>query len=363
MNTQNLKKYNKLSTSFSILIFSIIGCLNRIYYTNNHFLLSIIFIAIFIIFLSIIINSIKTKIAFKTMFFATSCIISYIATDISINLNKEALKKIFKKKYIYGIVLDADAKCGKNYYTISIKTNSLIKSNPIVKIISKKNIEIGANVYINKIYWISKTPNNDLELINQISKTKNLAAGISNNIKIMHPKESFLEKINNFTLSIKRKIISKTNAVLNKNLQEVYLSIFLGKGSCISKTTLEMFKQWGIVHFIARSGFHTGIIANTIQFIIFISTSNTILTGIIGIIFLITFSAISFTSIPFKRAILMFTIRKICINKKIKTSFLDIFSKCTIFFLITDPLLIMNLGFQLSFLATGVIALINHFKK
>jgi ComEC/Rec2-related protein len=362
MTLQRTIKANKLPTSFLLLIASTLGCFFRIYYTNNQFMLKAIFASLFIIFTAIIFINNKNKII-KIILLLTSTATMFLMTNIWIKTNSNTLQKILARKNLYGKIIEADKKNYSNFYTVSIKSNLLINQKTNIKIISKNKITLGKDVYIKRIYWISKSPKNENEIINQIRSTKTLAAGISNNIIEINSKKNILEKTISYMLELKEKIISDTKKLLDTDLQEIYLSIFLGKGNCTRKSTLEKFRKWGIIHLVARSGLHTGIIGGISQLLILSITKSIFFSTIVGILFLIIFSIISFTSIPFKRAILMFVIHKMCVYKKIKTSFLDIFSKCTIFFIFTDPLIVINIGFQLSFMATGILALMNHYKK
>jgi hypothetical protein len=363
MILQRTIKGNKFPTSFLFLIASVLGCFFRIYYTNNQFLLNITFVIFLVVCAATIFNGNKSKSSIKTVILFMAMATIFAITSICIKANKDTLQRILTHKNIYGKIIDADKKSNLNFYTISIKSNYWINQKSNIKIISKSNVNLGKIVYIKKIHWISKIPNSENEMISQIRNTKTLAAGISSKIIEIDIKKSIFEKATSYILELKEKIIINSKKLLDNNLQEIYLSIFLGKGNCAKKSTLEKFKKWGVIHLVARSGLHTGIIGGATQFLILSITRSISFSAIGGVIFLIIFSTISFTSIPFKRAISMFVIHKICAYKKIKTSFLDIFSKCTLFFIFIDPLMVVNLGFQLSFLATGTLALISHFRK
>ena len=170
------------------------------------------------------------------------------------------------------------------------------------------------------------------------------------------PRTLFNEKIHILT-SIKNKMSYKCYTL--------FASLFLGNKTHNKKyltTIKEQFKYWGLSHYLARSGLHLIIFLLLFTFLLrLIPFSRTIKSLILTILCLL-YALFSWSSISFIRALLtyFFLLFYIFFNFQINT--LHILSLITFIVLITNPLQLFFLDFQLSFGLTFALAFINHAK-
>lgn len=173
-----------------------------------------------------------------------------------------------------------------------------------------------------------------------------------------HSIGNWLHEKRQFLLLAFKKNLSPTATTL-------YASLFLGeKGSY--KTILDRIqlqcKQWGILHYLARSGLHLVIVLSVYEKILRTIPLPFGLKQLILIILATIYFLLSWPSISFIRAFLVFLLYKLFMLTYTQTNFLHILTLSCIIILITNPFQLFFLDFQLSFCLTFALALINQYK-
>lgn len=152
---------------------------------------------------------------------------------------------------------------------------------------------------------------------------------------------------NNIFYSLKRKI--------NKPTFNLFSSTFLGNKNDIKQDELNYkFANWGMPHLIARSGLHLWILIFIFQFT-FLLLRNFIIKRLIIFVLITIFYFISWPAIPFTRALLTYAFFEFCniFGIPYKTSHLFLITCCII--ILSNPIQIFFLDFQLSFFITYIL--------
>ncbi|WP_127846083.1 ComEC/Rec2 family competence protein [Psychroflexus aestuariivivens] len=138
-------------------------------------------------------------------------------------------------------------------------------------------------------------------------------------------------------------------------------ALILGQKQDISEQTYDDFAKAGVVHILAVSGLHVGIILIILQWLtyplLFIPKGRIIrtFTVLIGIWF---FAAIAGFSPSVVRAAVMFSFLTVAINFHRKTSAINTLALSLILLLSINPFDIFQVGFQLSYMAVFAIVLL-----
>lgn len=156
-------------------------------------------------------------------------------------------------------------------------------------------------------------------------------------------------------------LLKKFKMQLSPHTFQLFSSIFLGNPHSKKETDdlKTQFKLWGIIHYLARSGLHL---------LIFIIVWNSIFTIIplpfkykqfFLLLIGFTYSILTWPSTSFNRAIITFFFHKIGKLFYVQTNFLHILTVVCFFFLLTNPIQLFFLDFQLSFGLTAALAWLN----
>jgi len=168
---------------------------------------------------------------------------------------------------------------------------------------------------------------------------------------IKRPTYSYIQSVatlkNRLYSSLKTKIKPKTFALLS--------SLFLGNKT-YKKEYLDVvadnFKQWGISHFLARSGLHLVIFILIWELILrLIPWRYTIKCSLLLVLSILYF-ILSWSSVSFIRAFLIFIFTKYCNLHRHPTHFMHILLLTCCVVLLINPLQLFFLDFQLSFFLT-----------
>ncbi|HSW73575.1 MAG TPA: ComEC/Rec2 family competence protein, partial [Candidatus Limnocylindria bacterium] len=146
---------------------------------------------------------------------------------------------------------------------------------------------------------------------------------------------------------------------LSRPTAHLFSSIFLGNKYARKKDIeplKEHFTTWGVTHYLARSGLHM---------VIFTITWHTLLTFIplafalkeaLLIALVIIYALLSWTTISFTRALLLFLIHRLCSLLRLQTDLLYLLTLVALAILFDNPLQLFFLDFQLSFGLTFALA-------
>lgn len=166
------------------------------------------------------------------------------------------------------------------------------------------------------------------------------------------------EKINLYTL---KKYIYRYLEYFDEESKAYIKALVFGDNTLINEESKEKIQINGISHLFAISGLHISLLIAILETIlkrIKAKDSDKIICIILGIYIVLTSFAISVL-----RAVFMHYLK--VLNKKynLDLSSLDIISILFMLFVITNPLVIYNMSFKLSFLATFIIILLSQTMK
>lgn len=154
------------------------------------------------------------------------------------------------------------------------------------------------------------------------------------------------------------KLLTNITDQLNPEQAALFGALFVGNKTEYKKEVDRIqtqFRFWGVSHIFARSGMHISLIIGIILYILFlipIPYSGKIIcaTGI-GILY----ALLSWPTISFTRALIMFLWGNYCILARRQTSTLHLLGLTTILVLLWHPLNLFFLDFQLSFALSGAL--------
>ncbi|WP_083702064.1 ComEC/Rec2 family competence protein [Mangrovimonas sp. DI 80] len=164
-----------------------------------------------------------------------------------------------------------------------------------------------------------------------------------------------------YAASIREHILSKLNNIhLEKDDFAILSALLLGQRQNIDPITYEQFSNAGVIHILAISGLHIGIILLILNFVLkpfdhlpkgrFYKT-------ILILIMLWGFVIITGLSASVTRAVTMFSVLAIGMNLKRPSNIYNSIAVSVFILLLCKPLFIFDVGFQLSYLA--VIAIVS----
>lgn len=295
----------------------------------------------------------------------------YIHQDINSNTHYSN-QKFDNNNIIEGIVLE-ELKPNEFYYKFIIKVmicNSKKSSGKILVYFSKKNkerIQIGDMILINsRLNPILKNYNPNTFDYAKYLENQNVFYQIQcfeNDYFIKNK----IKNINFYIYTLRQKLVhsfdlhyfsNKTKSIIN--------ALLLGQKQHIDNATLTDYKNSGVVHILAISGLHIGIIYGFLNFIFgFMSRikhGKTIkLLFILLILWL--FALISGMSASITRAVLMFSLIAYGNFLNRRNSVYNAVAASFFILLIYNPQFIFDVGFQLSYVAVVSILLFQPFFK
>ena len=173
------------------------------------------------------------------------------------------------------------------------------------------------------------------------------------------------EKNQKYGINLWRQVIAdKLNDILvnNENLALIE-ALSIGERSQISEQQWQLFRKTGIVHLLAISGLHIGLIAGLVFFLIrklwaltgifFISSQSIAAFSASGVA--LFYAALAGFSIPTQRALIMVTVAMIAIIYQRHIRLSTVLSWALLLVLLFDPLAVLSGGFWLSFSAVMII--------
>ncbi len=132
-------------------------------------------------------------------------------------------------------------------------------------------------------------------------------------------------------------------------------ALFLGQRQDINEEVLSYYRDAGVLHILAVSGLHVGIIMVLLNFILkplnYYKKNRKIVKAIIIILFLWCFAIVAGLSPSILRAATMFSFVTIGMQFRSKTSIYNALFVSMFILLCFNPLLVFSIGFQLSYLA------------
>ncbi len=167
-------------------------------------------------------------------------------------------------------------------------------------------------------------------------------------------------------LSYKRDgILQAFQHSLSRPTFALFASLFLGEKQTSKKTIESLqkyFKQWGILHYLARSGLHLVIVLSVYEFLLRLFPISFGTKHLSLLVFNSIYFLLSWPSVSFVRAFLIFLLYKLFSLVYIPTHFLHILYLSCIIILLYNPLQLFFLDFQLSFGFTFALGWLNQYK-
>lgn len=158
-----------------------------------------------------------------------------------------------------------------------------------------------------------------------------------------------------FAHNLKNTIFTRLKSKINPSAFPLFSSIFFGNKSD-SKEKMEKhkenFKIWGLSHYLARSGLHLVIIASIWFMLISMIKINFQIKSFAITLFIFIYSALSWSSIPFIRSLIMFALFKICTIFEWQSNTLHLLNITCLIILFFNPIQLFFIDFQLSFALT-----------
>ncbi|MFT7084241.1 MAG: competence protein ComEC [Nonlabens sp.] len=173
--------------------------------------------------------------------------------------------------------------------------------------------------------------------------------------------ESGAEKLS-FLLNIRNNILNKlASSSLNEKPRGMIEALVLGQRQNVDPELTKSFRDAGVIHILALSGLHVGIILLILKFltrrILRLKYGRWIQSAVL-IILLWSFALLTGMSPSIMRAVTMFSFVAVGMNLKRKGSVYHGLTLSAFVLLIYDPRLLFQVGFQLSYTAVFSIVLI-----
>ncbi len=250
--------------------------------------------------------------------------------------------------------------------TISIEKIDTLKkpfAPYIIRIYTKKKLAAQINDRVKIENIILKKPKND-SFYSYLMKEGIAATAFQDQVKLTvesHPSFS----VARWLFHSRQAVLRSFQKSLNKETFQLFAAIFLGEKEVMkrNKETLEgPFKQWGIVHYLARSGLHLVIIVSLCALLLKCAPAPFAVKQILLLAAVLFYSLLSWSSISFIRALLIFLMYTYCQLSRTPNHFLQLLLLCCFILLLINPLYLLFLDFQLSFGLTFALAWLNLFR-
>jgi predicted membrane metal-binding protein len=171
--------------------------------------------------------------------------------------------------------------------------------------------------------------------------------------------------------SLKAKILKKRTALLesfgtkmNSETMLLFESLFMGKRTEIKNHPFALlFKQWGMSHYLARSGLHLAVFILIWQIFFSLLPIPWSLKQMLMLLISCTYLLFSWSSISILRAFSTFAFVRIFLFLKRPYDFFHLLCAIWILFLIINPTHLFFLDFQLTFLLTGALVWFSKFSR
>lgn len=230
----------------------------------------------------------------------------------------------------------------------------------LIYIPSTENIHVGDTILIKNVHFKTPKNKNYLSYLLKNHITTSVSA-LNSQIEVTyHPRYSIsrtvAEYMNNLNTSFRSTLTNET--------YYAFSSIFLGDPSAKKKVVYlkKHLNYWGILHYIARSGLHLLIFVSIWMFILSYIPLPWIIRQLCMLLLVLLYNLLSWPSIPFSRALYTFILIKSTHILNIKTYTIPTFSCVTCITLLSNPLVLFSLDFQLSFGITYALAWFNEIR-
>lgn len=256
------------------------------------------------------------------------------------------------------------------YLASVLKVNNTLTSGTVLLLAEKdstlKNFSVDQEIVtINKLHTINSPLNP-----HQFNYKNYLAKQHIYHQLYAHPKSIFLLKNSKTTIfglahSFRENIIkSLQKNGFKKQELAIIKALLLGQREDISKETYNNYKNAGALHILAVSGLHIGVILLLLNYcfsFLLRFKNGRVLRLIIVVLLLWAFAFIAGLSASVIRAVTMFSFIAYAFYLKRQTNMYNVLALSMFFLLLGKPMLLFNVGFQLSYAAVFAIITIHPF--
>lgn len=319
-------------------------CISAVFYWQSHksiqiwLLLPISFVAGFTLYQ----HQISNHIAFQEKFNNISS---------SITGTVASIEKIQSARHRWHMIIDLE------------KINDCAtKESVAIYSVRHPNVAVGDTVQVEDIIF-KKIEKKDFNLY--LAKEKISATSFIDVPKItqlQHPAWS----INRIITQIRNRIFSSLQQSIDKQTFALFSSIFLGNRAAVKQHmdhAKEPFKYWGTSHYLARSGLHLVIFGIIWHFILGFLPLLFFWKQTFLMLLIACYSLLSWSSVSFNRALIMFFIAKFCLLTQNRLHYVHLIILATCLVLLLNPLQLFYLDFQLSFGLTFALAWFTHIQQ
>jgi competence protein ComEC len=181
-------------------------------------------------------------------------------------------------------------------------------------------------------------------------------------------KPSLADRVRYFPEKLRQRIAAEINVTIPPRLSGLYRAILLGDRSGVDGKLQEQFKAAGVMHILAISGIHMGVLGTLLFFLFYqvMRLSEALLlririrkaAALLTLPVLLFYSSITGLNAPVIRAVIMssIVITALCIDRKKSSP--ELFSGAALGILLYSPLQLFTASFQLSFSAVAAILFI-----
>lgn len=257
-------------------------------------------------------------------------------------------------KYISGKALIKDLKTINKKKWNTLLTIYLERPNLIIKIYttSHENLKSGDRIFIKNLLLEKSYNNSQLQSYLQKENLTTIAFSKKLDYTIIKKTDDIYTRVKSFLKTAKENLIERVKKKLSPITFSLFSSIFLGiqnsSEDCF-KSLRSFFEQWGIVHYLARSGFHIIIILTALYFIMQFIPINYFLKQIFITFIILLYTAFTYSSISYMRALLIYLLYFASILKQRPIYPLHSLSVVALISLLYNPIYLFFLDFQLSF--------------
>lgn len=167
-----------------------------------------------------------------------------------------------------------------------------------------------------------------------------------------------------FIPNMRRNFVKKISKRLPHSCKNLFCSLFLGQRVDKSEfsPTADLFRMWGLSHYLARSGLHVVLFILGWRYILRLIPLHIRIKNLFLLILMSIYTILSWTSVSFLRAIGTFFIAKIHTFNQRPIHFLHILSLVCSITLLQNPFNLFFLDFQLSFGLTFALGLFSQLR-
>ncbi len=172
------------------------------------------------------------------------------------------------------------------------------------------------------------------------------------------------KSIKRYMLELKNNIRTTATQHMSPETKQLFELLFLGYKEESKITSIDLrFKEWGISHFLARSGLHLNfLIALVSSFLMYIPITWSFKQVIILLI-VFCYCTLTWATIPITRTFLMFFFIKLFLIIKYQYDPFNIICFVWMLFLINNPFYLFFLDFQLTFILSGALTWLSKQEK